>query len=64
MFIDFREKGRERDIDVREKHGSIASHMCPDLSICSDKELNPQNFGVQDDALVNWATPVRAPPHL
>ena len=53
MFIDFREKGRERDIDVREKHGSIASHMCPDLSICSDKESNPQNFGVQDDALVN-----------
>ena len=31
MFIDFREKGkeRERNIDVREKQWLIASHTCP-----------------------------------
>ena len=34
MFIDFRERGRdremERNIDVREKHQSLASCMCSD----------------------------------
>ena len=36
MFIDFRERGkerereRERNIDVREKHQSVASRMLPD----------------------------------
>ena len=34
MLIDFRERGRdremERNIDVREKHQSLASCMCSD----------------------------------
>ena len=30
IIIDFRKRRRERDINVREKHRSIASHSCPD----------------------------------
>ena len=37
MFIDFRERRRERerktDVDVREKHLSVASHTCPDQGL-------------------------------
>ena len=35
-----RDKERERNIDVREKHESVASHMCPDqvLGMCPDRE--------------------------
>ena len=36
--------GGERNINVREKHRLVASHMHP------DQEWNPQPFGVQDDA--------------
>ena len=57
MFTDFKEKEREeregeggRDIDVREKHWLVVSHMCP------DQGLNPQHFGVWDDAPANCAT--------
>ena len=63
MLIDFREWGREREgernIDVREKHPLVTSHTCPDrgwnpqLGMCPDLELNPQHFGVQDDAPTN-----------
>ena len=48
MFIDFRKReeeregGRKRNINMREKHQSIASRMCP------DRRLNPQPFDVLD----------------
>ena len=54
FFIGFREReevgawGRERNIDVSEKHLSIASHP--------DRGWNPQPFGVPDDAPTNGAT--------
>ena len=44
------EKGRERNIDVREKHRLVASHLLPDWGWTlqprhvSDWELNPQPF--------------------
>ena len=47
--------GREK-INVREKHGLVASCTCPDwganpnLGVYPDRELNPPPFGVQDDA--------------
>ena len=53
-----REQGRERNINVKEKHGLVASHMCPDWGshsqdwgmnlqprMCLDWELNLQPFG-------------------
>ena len=55
LFI-FRERGRERNIDVREKHQLVASRLPPtrDL-VCNpgmypDWELNRQPFGLQDSA--------------
>ena len=36
-----RERERERDIDVREKHPSIASHMCPDQGLNAQPRLVP-----------------------
>ena len=41
---------RDRNIDVREKHLLVASRLCP------DQGLNPQPFGVWDDAPTNLAT--------
>ena len=56
MFIDFRERGRERgNIDVRET-SIVASCMCltgdptHNLGMCPDQGLNPQPFGVWDNA--------------
>ena len=56
MFIDL--GGGEKNIDVREKHPSVASCTHPDWGICNvgrcpDQELNPQPFGVQSDAPTN-----------
>ena len=69
MFIDFRQRREreggkegegERQKD-REKHPSVASHMCPNraqpgtyrriqnLGMCTDQGSNLQPFGVQDD---------------
>ena len=51
-----REKERERNMDVWEKHWSVASHMPPtgDLSqnpgMCPDWELNQWPFGLQVSA--------------
>ena len=42
-----RERERERNIDVREKHQSVASRTHPNWG------LNPQRFGAQDDAPTN-----------
>ena len=60
MFIDFREEGRERRTDVREKyrslppiHAQTRDWTC-NLGMCSDWELSPQPIGVWDDATTNW----------
>ena len=34
------------------------------LGMCLDWELNPQPFGLWDDASTNWATPARAGGHF
>ena len=53
---DGRGRKKERNINVREKHGSVASHMYPDwdqthnLGRCSDQKSNLQPFGVWHDA--------------
>ena len=49
MFIDFtKRKGeREKNIYVREKHRSVASHLH------RNQGWNPQGFGVQDNAPTN-----------
>ena len=54
MFTDFRERGRERNIDVREKLTDwlpCAPHWesNPKPGMCPDQEWNPQTFGVQDN---------------
>ena len=61
MLIDFLERGegRERNIDVKEKHQSVASCMHPDwdqtrnLDMCPDRESKPQPFGLGNDAPTN-----------
>ena len=51
MFIDFKDRGNERERkrtnNVRQKHQSVASHSSP------DQGLNPQPFGVRDNAPSN-----------
>ena len=42
-FIDFTERRRDRNIDVREKHRSVTSSTCP------NQGLNPQPSGVWDN---------------
>ena len=48
--------GEARNIDMREKHQGVVSHMCP------NRGLNPQPFGVWDNAPTDWATWPR--PHI
>ena len=61
-----REKERERSINVREKHWSVASPMCPNWGLNMhprlrpDRESNWQPFVLWDDAPTDWAAPVRA----
>ena len=49
------EKERERNIDVQEKHGLVASRTPPtrdlaqNLGMCADLESNQQPFGLGDD---------------
>ena len=62
MLIDLRETGRagekekERNIESREKHWSVASCTCPDqdrarhLGMCPDQALNLSLSGLQDNA--------------
>ena len=51
----WKEKERERNIDVRGKHWSVASGLPPtgdlacNLGMCPDEELNWQPFVLQDD---------------
>ena len=54
---------RQTDVDMREKHQSIASHMLPNqglgipqLGMCPDRGSNPQPFGVWGNAPTNLAT--------
>ena len=72
LFIYFlkREKGREkervRNVNVLEKHWSVASctpptrDMACNPDICPDVELNQWSSGLQDDAQPHWVTPVRS----
>ena len=61
MFIDFRNRGRKRNIDVRNidqlppTQAPSGDWTC-NLGMCSDRKLNPQPFGVQDGTPSNWAT--------
>ena len=47
-----REKGREGDIDEREKHQSVLplGALACNPSMCPDRELNQRLFALQDDA--------------
>ena len=49
-----REKEREKNISVREKHGSVASSTCPNWDWACNPgtwpELNQQTFALQADA--------------
>ena len=76
IFIDFqreRKRGyrerkteRERNIQVREKHQSVASHTCPDQGIeyaphtCPDQESHRQPLTLGDNA-PRTEPPARAP---
>ena len=65
MFIDFKERGKEREregernIDAREKHQLVASHgdQTWNLGMCPDQELDLWPFNVWDHVPTNWATP-------
>ena len=54
MFINFREKGREK-----EKHQLVASCTHPDQGmelaawVCPDQASNPQPFGVRNNTPTN-----------
>ena len=65
LIFQERKEGRERErknINVREKHWSLASCMClardwtHNPGMCPDWASNSQHLGVQDDAPTNWAT--------
>ena len=64
------ERLKERNINVREKHRLVASHMHPDwgwtrrLDMCADPESNPRSFSAGDDSPTSWATPARADPSI
>ena len=51
-----RKKGKERDVDMGEKHRLFASHMSPTRNLAgnqgmsSDQESNWQPFSLQDDS--------------
>ena len=62
----FREEGRKRNTDGREKHQSIATLMHPDWGWNLQPGhvpwwgIKPTTFWLQDDAPTNWATHARA----
>ena len=64
MLFDFRE--RERNIDVREKHWSVASCKHPNqdqtrnLGMGPDQESNLWLFRLRVDPATNWAALARA----
>ena len=72
MLIDLREKKggrereRERNINVRDKHWSVASCMHPDPKLnlqpryVSWPEIEPMTFWFTNDAPTSWATLARA----
>ena len=61
FFIAFREEGRERNIDAREKRRLIASHTCLDQGLYTPRlEIEPATFWLWNDAPTNWAIPARA----
>ena len=70
MFMDLRERGRERQTDKARETSMWEwnidllpySHTCPNwdgtcnLGMCPDQGWNPQPFGVWDDAPTNCTT--------
>ena len=70
MFIDFREKGRERETLMWEKNiNPLPPIRTPtgdwtcNLGMCPDQDSDPWSFGVWDDASTNWAT-LPGPDHI
>ena len=60
MFLLIWEREQERNIDVREKQEPMVFCTCPDRGLNLQPryvpwESNLQPFGVQDNALTNWA---------
>ena len=59
MFTDFRERAGGERVREREKHRCKRETHTPtrdqthDLGMCPNWELNPQSFGVWDNALTN-----------
>ena len=50
MFIDFRDRGRERNVDwLLPIHAPTENRIC-NLGVCPDWELNLQLLGIWDDA--------------
>ena len=59
MFIDFRERETsmwERNINWLPPVYTLTRDRTHNLGVCPDQELNPQPFGVWEDAPTNWAT--------
>ena len=55
MFIDLKERERERNINVREKHQwvfptcALTRDQTHNLGMCPDQESNAQHSGARDD---------------
>ena len=58
MFIDFNERGRERERDIDQFFPlhALTRDRTHNLGMCPEWGSNPQLFGVQDNAPTNWAT--------
>ena len=60
-----RERERERNLDVRERHQSVFSwrrldqDLTPNLGMCPDWESNPWPFSLWDVTSTDWATPAK-----
>ena len=52
MFINLKEKDRERNIDKLPPISTLMGWNC-NLGTCPDRELKPQHFVLWDDASTN-----------
>ena len=61
MFIDFRERGRERETEREQEDISVCcfpympltGNQTHNLGLCPDQEVNLQSFSIQDDTPAN-----------
>ena len=66
LFSAFRERGRERNIDVREKHQLVASYTCQDQGLNPQfgyvpwPGIEPATIWLWDATPTNWATAAKA----